>query len=88
MRVQTILGNGICKDILVRYSPQLNGLFTTVRVLENKGISFSEIEGASAPFKVYRSDWCNSGIIENDDYFSEENLVGEVPYMITAWNYR
>lgn len=87
MTVQVIMKDGTVKEILVRWSSFLACLFTTERVLEVKGVKFEDMKCASAPFRVFKADWCISGIIENDDYFRLENYVGEVPFGIRTWNY-
>lgn len=87
MTVQVIMKDGTVKEILVRWSSFLKCLFTTARVLEVKGVKFEDMECASAPFRVFKADWCISGIIEDDDYFRLENYLGDVPFGIRTWNY-
>ena len=87
MKVQVVLKDETVREVLVRYSRFIEGLFTTKRVLDIQKIKPEDIAYASAPFKVFEADWTVSGIDEDNAYFILPNLMGSVPYGVRAWNY-
>lgn len=72
-------------NILVRYSSELKGLFTTTKVLSDKGIAVKDILFASAPFKIVEGEWNDSGWEESPEFF--ENVCALVIFADANWNY-
>ena len=79
---------GTVSNAVVRYSPQIGGLYSCTGVLTRyEEQDIAKWVGASAPFVVYSGLWNQYGHDEGEDFFKEGNVVVRIPYAEKGWNF-